>query len=228
MTTKLKTDINDKQSPYAPGGVNIPLPDRSFVPINPRGPIVRTADAPGSSNPYYYNPYGGGAGSGGGLGPNESPYAGDVSRGKFKIYGGKDDLRKTVATRSIGTAGLMDLLNQQSDPRGAQQHLSQLYGNYAKSSGDSLLAEAYSNASPAAESARLIAGEQNRTGLTDLLNEYYKMGGEIYGTDLANTGSATQLYNAQMHKKVDEGIGWTAGIPFVGGLIHGGLEGFNG
>jgi len=213
--------------PYIPGGATLPLPNRDFDPIKPRGPIIRTGDALGSSNPYYYNPYGGGTGTGGSLGPNETPVSTFRGRGKFNIYGGKDDLLKTIAARSYGVGGLTGLLDQEMNAQAAGQGLSEIYQNYANRSGDPLLGEAYSNMAPDVVRDRMISSEKNRAGLSDLLNQYYKMGGQIWGSDIANTGAATQLQNRAEHTKVNNALGWTAGIPFVGGMIHGGLQGFN-
>lgn len=202
-----------------PNDVQVPLPPRNFAPIDPRGPIIEAGDPEGSTNGIYYNPFGGGRnGAGGQLAPGEPETPLTTHRGRYRIFGGKADLLPSIATRGISIGMLMDLLNR--NDAGEASALNDRYGEYAQQQGGGLLSEAFGNMSPNLTTNRMLSNQDNQTALTELLNKEYQLGGQIWGNEVANTGTVSQIVNAADRAKYERSA-WYKGIPFVGPLIKG-------
>lgn len=179
------------------------LPNRDYKPIS-WNPKVNSLDATKYADDPFYNPYAGGQ-------------HGLVARDNIQIYGGKSDLLPTIATRSKATGMLSDLLARDSGAFANQ--LNQTAA--ASTHGDPLLQEAYQNYAPSFGAEMTDRNETLHRGLRDLLTQNYIQGGQIWGSEAANTGAVTQMVNARNKAKADKILGPFAGIPYVGGIIQG-------
>lgn len=202
-------------TPITPSGIQVPLPPRNFTPISPRPGIAGGSDPENSTSGIYYNPFGNGGGS---AAPDSAPTKLPTNVGGYRIYGGKTDLLPSIATRGISIGMLMNLLNRDDAAEG--EALNERYGEYTQQQGGGLLSEAFQNISPDLTTNRMLSNQDNQTALTELLNKNYQLGGDLWGSEVGNTGSASQIYNAAQRAKYERSA-WWKGVPFVGPLLKG-------
>jgi len=112
-------------------------------------------------------------------------------KGKFQVFGGQNDLSKSIATRSLAIKGILDQFNRPSTPGGLQAALGasarQLGG------GDAMTNEAFQSISPGIDSRFRMGEDVYKSNLIGMLTNAYTLGGSLYGAAYKASAIAKEL-----------------------------------
>jgi len=182
-----------------------------FNPVNPQSNIPTNIDRGPFPDGAVYNPYG--------ITQRQDKY------GKSAIYGGAKDLMKSVATRSMVINALMDEFTQRGDTGG----LEALLAGAADQSGDPLLSEAFSNASPEIGTRQYLQDLAYENQLTELLGAAYLQGGQLFGGQLQAEAQAKAIDKARRARSTGQiqgiigGLAKGLGVGMVGDIASGAI-----
>lgn len=186
--------------PATPGAISpVTTKAKSFNPGINRGPF--------GSSPLM-NPYGQG-------GPG-------TAEGRSEVFGGQNDLLKSIATRDIAVQGLMSGLQRPDMPNG----LSAALQNGAGMLGGKLGSEEWQNISPGIQRGFTQYGDQYRNQLAGLLNSAYTLGGGLWGGAESATAIAKNQNAMRKMRQIQSVQGIIGGA--IGGLTGGGGGGMGG
>lgn len=121
-----------------------------------------------------------------------NPFGGAITPGHYKdfrIFGGVNDLVKSVATRNLAIKGILDQFNREPVPSGLMAAL----GNSVRQLGGGRLGqEAFQTFAPGLENQFRTGEDVYKSNLIGLLTNAYTLGGSLYGAaykarDIAKT-----------------------------------------
>lgn len=197
----------------APGGLPQGLPSvggQYYPTIDAQHPAPPGYDQPFTGSPIY-DPFG-----------VKRPH--EKYEGKVDIWGGGQDLEKSVATRSLGIEMMQQEMNAPAMPAGLEGAMKSYGAN------NPYLASMVQNTIPGLKGQAFAQNQAYQNQLTDLLSKTYVLGGALYGqqlrawTQAKAAKKATDLAKTQKLQAIIGGIGTglTGGGGGGGGMGGGG------
>lgn len=178
-------------------------PNGPFVMLNPKKDIPNTFRGPFPGGAFY-NPYG---------------FArGQKSYGRSGIFGGPEDMIKSIATRKLAIDTLMEQIGREPVPEG-------LMASLQRAAGGGLGGEAFSEITPGITSEFTKYEDSYKASLIDLLTKSYVLGGALYGSAYKNWALAKQTDKA---RRLEHAQSLQAIFSAIGGSIGGGSGGMGG